>query len=153
VQLRVAAFGTRLLPLQSKITVIIYKVRSDLLLVDVVLSLKGCERGERTTVSNVVIFSANKCACMGICYILSTLQIPMYPPPIQKQIAGSRHHSLSRSYYYLRRRSPGPPFPPDHRQAGERGAIITGKGATVDAPRFRRVLNSRLKKRINRAFF
>jgi hypothetical protein len=25
---------------------------------------------------------------------------------------------LSRSYYYLRRRSPGPPyFPPDHRQA------------------------------------
>ena len=23
---------------------------------------------------------------------------------------------------YLRRRSPGPPFPPDHRQAGERGA-------------------------------
>jgi hypothetical protein len=29
---------------------------------------------------------------------------------------------LSRSYYYLRRRSPGPPFPPDHRQAGERGA-------------------------------
>ena len=30
---------------------------------------------------------------------------------------------LSRSYYYLRRRSPGPPFPPDHRQAGERGAI------------------------------
>jgi len=31
---------------------------------------------------------------------------------------------LSRSYYYLRRRSPGPPFPPDHRQAGERGATI-----------------------------
>ena len=30
---------------------------------------------------------------------------------------------LSRFYYYLRRRSPGPPFPPDHRQAGERGAI------------------------------
>jgi len=30
---------------------------------------------------------------------------------------------LSRSYYYLRRRSPGPPFPPDHRQAGKRGAI------------------------------
>ena len=29
--------------------------------------------------------------------------------------------SVSRSYYYLRRRSPGPPFPPDHRQAGERG--------------------------------
>ena len=26
---------------------------------------------------------------------------------------------LSRSYYYLRRQSPGPPFPPDHRQAGE----------------------------------
>eukprot|EP00964_Phaeocystis_antarctica_P084467 scaffold53203_cov37-Phaeocystis_antarctica.AAC.2 len=24
---------------------------------------------------------------------------------------------------YLRRRSPGPPFPPEHRQAGERGAI------------------------------
>jgi hypothetical protein len=33
--------------------------------------------------------------------------------------------SVSRSYYYLRRRSPGPPFPPDHRQAGERGAITT----------------------------
>ena len=31
---------------------------------------------------------------------------------------------VSRSYYYLRRRSPGPPFPPDHRQAGERGAIM-----------------------------
>ena len=31
---------------------------------------------------------------------------------------------LSRSYYYLRRRSPGPPFPPDHRQAGERWAIM-----------------------------
>jgi hypothetical protein len=30
---------------------------------------------------------------------------------------------VSHSYYYLRRRSPGPPFPPDHRlQAGERGA-------------------------------
>ena len=27
---------------------------------------------------------------------------------------------LSRSYYYLRRRSPGPPFPPDHRQADKR---------------------------------
>ena len=27
---------------------------------------------------------------------------------------------------YLRRRSPGPPFPPDHRQAGERGAIRHG---------------------------
>ena len=37
---------------------------------------------------------------------------------------------LSRSYYYLRRRSPGPPFPPDHRQAGERGAIIPGLCAT-----------------------
>jgi hypothetical protein len=24
---------------------------------------------------------------------------------------------LSRFYYYLRRRSPGPPLPPDHRQA------------------------------------
>jgi len=31
---------------------------------------------------------------------------------------------LSRSYYFLRRRSPAPPFPPDHRQAGERGATI-----------------------------
>jgi hypothetical protein len=35
---------------------------------------------------------------------------------------------LSRSYYYLRRRSPGPPFPPDHRQAGERGAINNTNG-------------------------
>ena len=33
---------------------------------------------------------------------------------------------LSRSYYYPRRRSPGPPFPPDHRQAGERGAKMGG---------------------------
>jgi hypothetical protein len=31
---------------------------------------------------------------------------------------------ISRSYYYLRRRSPGPTFPPDRRQAGERGATI-----------------------------
>jgi len=38
---------------------------------------------------------------------------------------------LSRSYYYLRRRSPGPPFPPDHRQAGERGAIKEAKNALV----------------------
>ena len=40
---------------------------------------------------------------------------------------------LSRSYYYLHRRSPGPPFPPDHRQAGGgRGAIkqqIFARGA------------------------
>jgi len=27
------------------------------------------------------------------------------------------------TFYYLQKRSPGPPFPPDHRQAGERGAI------------------------------
>jgi hypothetical protein len=38
---------------------------------------------------------------------------------------------LSRSYYYLRRRSPGPPFPPDHRQAGERGAISRGGWGTT----------------------
>ena len=38
---------------------------------------------------------------------------------------------LSRSYYCLRRRSPGPPFPPDHRQAGERGAISKDK-STLD---------------------
>jgi hypothetical protein len=36
-------------------------------------------------------------------------------------------HFLSRSYYYLRRQSPGPPFPPDHRQAGERGANMSRK--------------------------
>ena len=30
---------------------------------------------------------------------------------------------LSRSYYYLRRRSPGPPFPPDHRQAQGNGGL------------------------------
>ena len=35
---------------------------------------------------------------------------------------------LSRSHYYLRRRSPDPPFPPDHRQAGERGATNTTRG-------------------------
>ena len=29
---------------------------------------------------------------------------------------------------YLRRRSPGPPFPPDHRQAGERGATTVRQG-------------------------
>jgi hypothetical protein len=28
---------------------------------------------------------------------------------------------VSRSYYYLRRRSPAPPFPPDHRQVGGTG--------------------------------
>ena len=28
---------------------------------------------------------------------------------------------VSRSYYYLSTRSPAPPFPPDHRQAGEPG--------------------------------
>jgi hypothetical protein len=28
---------------------------------------------------------------------------------------------LSRSYYYMRRGSHAPPFPPDHRQAGEEG--------------------------------
>ena len=38
---------------------------------------------------------------------------------------------VSRSYYYLRRRSPGPPFPPDHRQAGERGANRLLKNQTV----------------------
>jgi hypothetical protein len=32
-------------------------------------------------------------------------------------------------HLHLRRRSPGPPFPPDHRQAGERGAIRTKKGS------------------------
>eukprot|EP00964_Phaeocystis_antarctica_P076180 scaffold47088_cov79-Phaeocystis_antarctica.AAC.1 len=31
--------------------------------------------------------------------------------------------NLARLLNYLRRRSPGPPFPPDHRQAGKRGAI------------------------------
>ena len=41
---------------------------------------------------------------------------------------------LSRSYYYLRRRSPGLPFPPDHRQAGERGAIIRGARAHCALP-------------------
>ena len=30
--------------------------------------------------------------------------------------------------YYLRRRSPGPPFPPDHRQAGERGDLLPAVG-------------------------
>jgi hypothetical protein len=39
-----------------------------------------------------------------------------------KGLYGGLHTLLSRSYYYLRRRSPAPPFPPDHRQAGERGA-------------------------------
>ena len=38
---------------------------------------------------------------------------------------------VSRSYYYLRRRSPAPPFPPDHRQAGERGAINAHTGRAV----------------------
>ena len=37
---------------------------------------------------------------------------------------------LSHSYYYLRRRSPAPPFPPDHRQAGNGGlndfGVISG---------------------------
>ena len=33
----------------------------------------------------------------------------------------TRNAMVLLSYYYLRRRSHGPPFPPDHRQAGERG--------------------------------
>jgi hypothetical protein len=47
-------------------------------------------------------------------------------------------------YYYLRRRSPAPPFPPDHRQAGvpgERGGIPLinkahyGRGIPAPGPR------------------
>jgi hypothetical protein len=44
----------------------------------------------------------------------------MFGPILKASMVGFT--LLSRSYYYLRRRSPGPPFPPDHRQAGERGA-------------------------------
>jgi hypothetical protein len=40
-----------------------------------------------------------------------------------KGLYGGLHFTLALLLYYLRRRSPGPPFPPDHRQAGERGAI------------------------------
>jgi len=43
-----------------------------------------------------------------------------------KGLSGGLHFSLALLLYYLRRRSPGPPFPPDHRQAGERGAIKYG---------------------------
>jgi hypothetical protein len=44
---------------------------------------------------------------------------------ILKGLYGGLHFSLALLLLlYLRRRSPGPPFPPDHRQAGERGAII-----------------------------
>jgi len=46
----------------------------------------------------------------------------MFGPILKASMVGFT--LLSRSYYYLRRRSPGPPFPPDHRQAGERGAKI-----------------------------
>jgi hypothetical protein len=45
-----------------------------------------------------------------------------------KGLYGGFRTLVSRSYYYLRRRSPGPPFPPDHRQAGERGAINAHTG-------------------------
>eukprot|EP00964_Phaeocystis_antarctica_P051257 scaffold29902_cov60-Phaeocystis_antarctica.AAC.2 len=37
---------------------------------------------------------------------------------------------------YLRRRSPGPPFPPDHRQAGERGAITAEMAWSTGTPKF-----------------
>ena len=36
---------------------------------------------------------------------------------------------------YLRRRSPGPPFSPDHRQAGERGAIICALEISININR------------------
>ena len=36
-----------------------------------------------------------------------------------KGLYGGFRTLVSRSYYYLRRRSPGPPFPPDASQAGE----------------------------------
>jgi hypothetical protein len=43
-----------------------------------------------------------------------------------KGLYGGLHFTLALLlYYYPRRRSPAPPFPPDHRQAGERGAIKT----------------------------
>ena len=51
------------------------------------------------------------------------------PEPLARRLGPTHSMAgftlLSRSYYYLRRRSPAPPFPPDldHRQAGERGAI------------------------------
>jgi hypothetical protein len=42
---------------------------------------------------------------------------------------------VSRSYYYLRRRSPGPPCPPDHRQAGERGVSVRAISTAEKADR------------------
>ena len=47
----------------------------------------------------------------------------MFGPILKASMVGFT--LLSRSYYYLHRRSPGPPFPPDHRQAGERWAVTT----------------------------
>eukprot|EP00964_Phaeocystis_antarctica_P112558 scaffold76707_cov70-Phaeocystis_antarctica.AAC.1 len=41
----------------------------------------------------------------------------------KKGVYGGLHFKSRALTNYLRRRSPGPPFPPDHRQAGERGAI------------------------------
>ena len=46
-----------------------------------------------------------------------------------KGLYGGLHFTLALLLYYLRRRSPGPPFPPDHRQAGERGLP-----RVIDAP-------------------
>eukprot|EP00964_Phaeocystis_antarctica_P044008 scaffold25273_cov55-Phaeocystis_antarctica.AAC.1 len=40
-----------------------------------------------------------------------------------KRVYGGLHFKSRALTNYLRRRSPGPPFPPDHRQAGGRGAI------------------------------
>eukprot|EP00964_Phaeocystis_antarctica_P105915 scaffold70896_cov65-Phaeocystis_antarctica.AAC.1 len=40
----------------------------------------------------------------------------------KKGVYGGLHFKSRALTNYLRRRSPGPPFPPDHRQAGERGA-------------------------------
>ena len=41
---------------------------------------------------------------------------------------------MYRAMSHLRRRSPGPPFPPDHRQAGERRAIREIKFGALTLP-------------------
>ena len=42
---------------------------------------------------------------------------------LKASMVGFTFSLVSRSYYYLRRRSPAPPFPPDHRQRQGNGGL------------------------------
>jgi hypothetical protein len=51
--------------------------------------------------------------------------------PHLKGLYGGLHFTLALAYYYLRRRSPGPPFPPDHAVRQGNGGL---KPTTYRAP-------------------